>query len=217
MSGRTEKVKNTMPPVYLEYPVKWVPISQVELNDDSLAFSAGIKVGYPGWWAPKGHPNRKYLKQTGSVLRSTKGEDYTRADHLRSRVFYSNLRQSILDHGLQTPLVTVSWSNPEDLAWTLPLKWPVWTEHWEKQKRGRFYRTIQGNTRLFILRDLGWTFLPVIDIGEEARRVLATGQCPVRAWVDNPDQGGRSKFGGEAVGFDWFRAHQESLSEKTNG
>ena len=81
--------------VYLGYPVKWAPISRVEFNDDSLAFAAPIKPDYLGWWAPKGHPNRRYLRQTGQFLRSTNGEGYTRADHIRSRVFYENIRQSI--------------------------------------------------------------------------------------------------------------------------
>jgi hypothetical protein len=91
------------------------------------------------------------------------------------------------------------------------MKYPYWEDFWESKPKGYYWRVIQGGTRLFVLRDLGWDCVPVIDISEESRKHLTAGKCPSRSWIDNKDKGGRSKYDAESVGFYWSEAHNKLL------
>jgi len=197
---------------YLGYPVVWIPTEMVEYNDDVLYLSAGsLREGESGWWSPEGHPNRKYLQQTGSFLRAQNGEAFSKGDHLRSRLLYRNVKNSIERDGLQSPLVAVQWANPEDSDWTIPSKWPMWSEYWSTKRSGIYWRVMQGCTRLLVLKDLGWERIPIIDITREARTNLSMGICPTRAWLDDPHKGVVSKNSAEHVGFMWDDAHSKDL------
>lgn len=198
--------------MYLGHPIITVPNTKTFYNDDSLHYAAGsIRENVPGWYHPANHPGGKYLAQTGQILRNIHGENYSSADHLRSRLLYKNLRKSIEENGLQVPLAAVAWHSRFEREWTFPLKYPSWTDFWDDKPEGTYWRIIQGGTRLFILKDLGWKDIPVIDITDESNCLWKKGVCPTRAWVDNPEKGGRSKYDAEDVGFFWDRAHNTLL------
>ena len=197
---------------YLGYPITTVLSTEIFYNDDTLYYAAGsIRENVPGWYHPSNHPGGKYLDQTGQILRNINGENYSAADHLRTRVLYKNLRKSIEDHGLQTPLAAVQWHSFWDRKWTFPLKYPFWEDFWNSKQERCYWRVIQGGTRLFVLKDLGWEYVPVIDISEESRKSLLRGKCPSRRWIDSKEKGGRSKYDAENVGFYWDKAHNTLL------
>lgn len=200
-----------MKETYLGYPIVWMPINRVFYNDDTLYHAVGsIREGETGWWSPPGHPNSKYLHQTGTILRSTHGYNYSASDHFRSSLLYKNLKASIERDGLQAPLVVVFWNNPYNLSWSIPLSFPVWEEFWEQKACGDYLRTIQGGSRLFVLKDLGWDGVPVIDITEESPKVLGQGKCPSKEWVYSK-RGRASREAASHVGFDWDKSHSENL------
>ena len=202
---------------YLDYPIIWVPVETVDYNDDVLYLSAGsIREGESGWYCPPGSPNRKYLHQTGQFLRATNGQDFSKADHLRTRLLYKNLKASIQRDGLQSPLTAIAWDNPKDFDLTFPMKWPLWKEYWENKPSGKYWRIIQGCTRLFVLKDLGWTKIPIINITEESLEEFKKGNCPTRAWIYNPNKGPLSKYSAEHVGFMWDKAHSTDLKIEEN-
>jgi len=197
---------------YLGYPVKWVKSEIVEYNDDVLYISAGsIEEGVPGWQSPPQHPNNKYLKQTGQMLRSQNGSNFSRTDHLRSKFLYKNLRKSIEKSGLQSPLIAISWNNPTDFNLTFPMNWPLWKDFWKEKPKGNYWRIIQGCSRLLVLKDLGWEKIPIINITEESLVIFEQGKCPTRAWLDHADKGTLSKYSAENVGFVWEEAHTKDL------
>lgn len=202
-----------MEDTYLGYPVKWVPAYRVFYNDDVLYLSAGsLQKNESGWACPDDHPNKKYLHQTGTILRNTHGQDYSAADHLRTRCLYKNLITSIERDGLQAPLVSVCWNNLKDLDWSLPNRWPVWKKFWQEKVKMDYWRVIQGNTRLLVLKDLRWNKIPIIDITEESREILEKGECPCKNWVYS-DRGRHSTIAAENVGFRWAAAHTEMIFE----
>jgi hypothetical protein len=196
---------------YLGYPVKWVSTDSVFYNDDTLYYAArSIREGETGWWSPPNHPNHKYLHQTGTVLRNTHGSDYSASDHFRTRHLYKNLKASIERDGLQAPLVTVRWHNVVDVKWTIPATFPVWKRYWNDAFTDHYWRTIQGGSRLFVLKDLEWDKVPVIDITKLARRILKRGKCPAKVWVYSK-KGRASREAASSVGFNWDKAHSENL------
>lgn len=191
---------------YLGYNIKTVDIRNVFYNDDMMIVEdGGIRDDVLGWWSPEGTPNRDYYFQTGQMMRSMHGDNFTRADHLRSRNLYKNLKKSIEENGLKAPLVVVRWYN-DDKAPAIPARWAVWEEFWKKKSFGMYYRVIQGNNRLMVLKDLKWTEVPVIDITDEARTLRKFGICPAKAWVDSPM---RKQMENAAIdiGYDVGKAH----------
>ena len=200
-----------MKETYLGYPIVWMPINRVFYNDDTLYHAAGSLIKEEsGWWSPSGHPNSKYLHQTGTILRSTHGYNYSASDHFRSSLLYKNLKASIERDGLQAPLVAIEWHNPSSFNWSIPMAFPVWEEFWNKMPAGEYWRTIQGGSRLFVLKDLKWEKVPIIDITEESIEVLDEGKCPSKKWVYS-EKGRASREAASHVGFKWDKAHSENL------
>jgi len=196
---------------FLNYPIIEVPIEQVEYNDDYLIISdGGIREDEPGWYAPDGHKSKKYLHQTGQILRNVSGYEFTREDYFRSRLLYKNLHHSITTFGLQSPLVVIRWINPDDIEWTIPYNWGIWREFWESKPDGEYYRVVQGNNRLMVLRDLDYDMVPVIDITDESLELHRQGICPAKTWV-NSEKRKIMENSAENVGFHWARAHNHLL------
>lgn len=196
---------------FLNHPIHHIPLDRLEYNDDYLILStSSITKTCKGWWAPTNHKSKKYLAQTGQVMRGIHHPDYTRQDHLRSRMLYKNLFSSITTHGMQAPLVTIRWRNPEDIEWTMPYNWGVWRDFWDTKPHGDYYRVIQGCNRLMVLRDMNVSTVPIIDITIESLKLHAQGICPTNAWVQSPNRAYMEQYS-ENVGFDWYRAHNELL------